>query len=86
VELSALVARFPRPPWWHQFWWQQGALIIGGLVATTLGARLRAEGRPRGPPRIPTTHTTRAEDPAELVKRVEAALRQEQAQSGQLTS
>lgn len=96
MELPALVARFPRPPWWrpdpaaswlsdwpvlpegveeryprlaadcrlwreeleprfrkldheaqllqNQFWRQQVALIIGGLVATTLGAYQAARG------------------------------------------
>ena len=96
MELPALVARFPRPPWWrpdpaapwssdwpllpdgveerypqlasdfqlwrdefeqqfrrldheaqmlqNQFWRQQVVLIIGGLVATTLGAYQAARG------------------------------------------
>ena len=54
-------------------------------AATSVGVRaIRAAARSAAPTDLATRPA--AEDPAELVKRVEAVLRQEQAQWGQLTS
>ncbi|HET9258191.1 MAG TPA: SLATT domain-containing protein [Pseudonocardiaceae bacterium] len=57
---------------------QQSKLYADAVRAVRAAAR---PATPTDPERRPA-----AEDPAELVKRVEAALRQEQAQWGQLTS